>query len=378
MALHVETSVPCGNAARVEIVDGPAAAVAFDAHPHGGPETLWFRFRLVSDAPPPPGATVRLILKNAHNLLGGGDVARFRPTVRADGGDWERLGGGQAMTLDDGRVCAEWTLPYPHRTADVALCYPYDLRDVEALLADTDGYWRADEIGVSQGGRGLVRLSNDRGAPSSTRAGVYLVARQHSGETPGSWVLDGMLRRFAECGTEAPLVWAVPLSNIDGVEGGDYGKDNFPIDLNRAWGHPPMRHEALVLQRDMHRWKGRCRPLLGLDLHAPGGTEAKGAYFFLPKPDYAGDFAAPSRALAEAFSEALTPRLAAPDPLRLATYASRWELPTFTRFCCESLAIPSLSMETPYAMAGETLLTRELYREIGSRLADVLCQAARG
>ena len=44
-------------------------------------------------------------------------------------------------------------------------------------------------------------------------------------------------------------------------------------DLNRAWTSPAMRHEVLVLQRDLERWARRCRPVAVVDLHAPGGTE---------------------------------------------------------------------------------------------------------
>ena len=116
------------------------------------------------------------------------------------------------------------------------------------MIQETGSFWRVDTIGVSQGGRPLLRLSNDYGRPKGERPGVFLMARQHSGEVSGAWVLDGVLRRFAELGEAAPLVWAIPLANIDSVEQGDYGKDNFPYDMNRAWGKLPMRHETLVLQ----------------------------------------------------------------------------------------------------------------------------------
>jgi predicted deacylase len=242
--------------------------------------------------------------------------------------------------------------------------------EVEALVAETGGAWRADTIGFSQGARPLVRLSNDPGAPGSDRPGLYVLARQHSGETPGSWVLDGFLRRLAEAGDAAPMVWAVPLANIDGVEGGDYGKDNFPYDLNRAWGPAPMRHETLVLQRDARRFADRCRPVAGLDFHAPGGCQTEGVYAYVPDPETEADAAAATRPWVAAFAEALGPGLAAPKFGVVARYASRWATPGFRRFAWSELGVPALTIETPYARCGRTVLTRDVYRDVGRRLAD--------
>ena len=305
-------------------------------------------------------------------MLGGGDAAAMRPVLRIADGDWERIGPGTDEPLPDGRRIVTWLIDTPDPHADIAYCYPYGSPEIEALVRETGGYWTADTIGVSQQGRALVRLSNGHGEPDGDRPGLYLIARQHSGETPGSWVLDGLLRRIVELGDAAPLVWAVPLSNTDGVEGGDYGKDNFPYDLNRAWGSPPMRHETLVIQRDIRRWRGRCRPTLGVDFHAPGACETGGVYCYLPNPD---DYPE-GHEMAIEWSDAVDTALGeqyARDPFgHVADYASRWETPGFTSFCASELSIPGLCMETPYALVGDLVLTRERYREIGRRTAEAV------
>ena len=41
----------------------------------------------------------------------------------------------------------------PNRTLDIAYCYPYGMEELEALVEETDGYWRMDTIGVSQAAR---------------------------------------------------------------------------------------------------------------------------------------------------------------------------------------------------------------------------------
>ncbi len=382
MHMIVDTKIVHGNACDIEVrEEGNTAVVEFAADPHGGPECLWFCFRLKrgEGEPEPPVGKVRLVLKHFGNILGGSDPSAIRPVARYAGDEWQRLEPGTAENLPDGRVQAHWTIELPTSYVDVALCYPYGCTELGELVSATDGFWRCDTIGVSQAARPILRLSNDYGAIDGDRPGLYLIARQHSGETPGSWVLDGFLRQIATLGDDAPLVWAVPLSNIDGVEQGDYGKDNFPYDLNRAWGHPPMRHETLIVQRDMRRWQKRCRPVLGIDFHAPGACETDGMYMYLPAPEnYPTEHERADKWTAR-LGEALTHQFAAEPANRVARYRSRWETPGFVGYCCGELKLCALTIETPYTSAGTTLFTREAYRQAGERLAAAVAEhVARG
>ena len=372
MVIEVDTAVPFGNACGVEVrTEGDTATVRFHPDPHGGPECLWFYFRLrrLADA---GVRRVRLVMDGLTNVLGGGAPAVLRPVARYAGGDWARLAAGQdpGPGADLPRAC--WVIDAPLTFVDVALCYPYGVPDLDRLVRESRGFWRADQIGRSQAGRPLVRLSNALGQQDGDRPGLFLVARQHSGETPGSWVLDGFLRRLAQAGERAPLTWAAPLANIDGVEQGDYGKDGFPYDLNRAWRPPAMRHETLVIGQDLLHWSERCRPALGLDFHAPGACETDGVYCLLPKPEVFLKLHDQAATWAEALGRGLSRVYAAERFNRVARYASRWETPGFRDYFCKSLRTPALSIETPYALCGETLMTRERYGEAGALLAGAL------
>lgn len=369
---RVETAVPYGNASDIAVVERAKwSEISFAAHPHGGPEALWFCFRVARENGG-GNRKIRLVLKHSSNMLGGGQPHNMRPVVRRAGEEWQRLGAPAIEELPDGRNLVCWELDGPDSFLDVAYCYPYGFPELDNLLKETGSFWRRDTIGVSQAGRPLVRLSNDYGQSGGQRPGLYLLARQHSGETSASWVLDGFLRQIAAEGEKAPLVWGVPLANIDGVEGGDYGKDNFPYDLNRAWGSPPMRHEVLVMQRDMRRWKERCAPALALDFHAPGACEANGLYGFVPPPEEEPAHGPTTRDWAALLAQALTPQYAAAPFERVAAYASRWETPNFTTYARREYSIPGLSLEVPYALAGERTLTREAYREAGQRIAAAI------
>jgi len=371
---RVDTEIPFGNVcdARVETT-GPNVDVHFAADPHGGPESLWFCFRVVHTSADLP-RRFRLVLNHSQNMLGASRPEALLPVVRMEGGDWERLPGGTPEMGADGRVRVVWETAPPNTSLDVAICYPYGSADLVSLVEDLGSAWSQDTIGVSQGGRPLQRISNAPGEDGATRPGVYLTARQHSGETPGSWVLEGVLRGLADAGDDAPLVWAVPLTNPDGIEAGDYGKDNFPYDLNRAWGRPPMRHETLVIQNDCRRWASRCQPVLCLDFHAPGASEADGCYFFLPNPDSSPEFHKAGEQWARTLAESMGTSYIAAPPGRVASYRSRWETPSFTQFSCQDLNVCGLTLEVPYGLSKHLVLTREAYADIGRRLAEGLIQ----
>ncbi len=371
---EVRTDIPYGNACDVAVVErGGVHEVAFAPSPHGGPETMWFCLRVQGpEVEGGGGQRLVLVLKHTDNMLGGHTPSVIRPVVRQANEDWTRLEEGEVREAPDGRRSVAWTVTMAGPALDVATCYPYGRPELEALVTESDGYWRMDTIGVSQGQRPLIRVSNDYGAPEGRRPGLYVVARQHAGEVSGSWVLDGFLREIRGMGPEAPLVWAVPLTNIDGIEQGDYGKDNFPYDLNRAWGRPPMRHETLVFQNDMQRWATRCRSMLGIDFHAPGACETSGIYTYVPDPE--DDRAAYNAVIpwVDKVAASLGVDYAAEPFARVARYPSRWETPSFRKYGWPNLGVPCVTFENPYATIHNRTLTREAYREAGARIARAI------
>ena len=50
-------------------------------------------------------------------------------------------------------------------------------------------------------------------------------------------------------------------------------------------------------------------------------------------------------------------------------YKSRWETPTFTGFCYETLGVDAVTFEVPYALSARLVFTRERYQEAGARMA---------
>ena len=61
----------------------------------------------------------------------------------------------------------------------------------------------------------------------------------------------------------------------------------------------------------------------------------------------------------------------------MATWAPRWTTPSVNGFFAKQ-GIPALCLETPYAIIRERVLTREVYRAIGARIADGIVAKAAG
>jgi hypothetical protein len=369
-----DNKIPYGNGILVGVENKKKwLEVAVTPEALNAPESLWFCFRLKFKNRPETQNRLRLVVKYFYNSLGGLPAEKINPVTRIAKGDWQRLSAGKTVPLPDGRADAVWETDIIADSMDFAFCFPYGSQEVDGLVKKSKGYFKKDIIGVSPEGRDIVRLSNNYGDENAKLPGIYLVARQHSGETSGSWALHGFLARLAERKAQAMTVWCLPLTNIDGIEKGYYGKDNFPIDINRAWGAPPMRYENLVFQRDIERWAGRSRPLLALDFHSPCGCEADGVYCFIPK-NGKGTADKISSEWSEHFEKSISADFASGEFGKVANYPSRWEEPclSYYKFMNKFYKIPALSFEFPYSRSMENILEKRNYLEIGGSMADAV------
>ena len=65
---------------------------------------------------------------------------------------------------------------------------------------------------------------------------------------------------------------------------------------------------------------------------------------------------------------------AKPEPARQPDYPSRWSADgALSAYAWEALAIPCLSMETPYSSSRGLTLTRAEYRRLGAGLLEGIC-----
>jgi len=242
---------------------------------------------------------------------------------------------------------------------------------VKTLISKAKGYWHADTIGLTQNGRSLMRLANNYGKEGGTRRGLYMIARERPGETPGSWILDGILQRLSRERRDPFMTWCVPVADIDGVARGLSCGEPCPCGVDRAWTVPALRHEAHVLQVDIAHWRSRCSPLLALSFRAAQACETDGIYAVLPSQEDNPDLYQAAEKWANVIRGALGSELAAENfkrpPQAVATPGA-----SFTDYMVSQAGVCALTLVTPYAKIGSTTLTVRQYRETGHLIAKAL------
>lgn len=261
--MRVRVDFESGSLADWEVLGPGHLRVA--ARADRSPRPLWFYFQ-VEDL---DTAELRVELANAADCLGprhGWQTARpvYRPLSEVT--CWQRSPAGH-FEGDRRRGTFRFSVPHdPERSCGVAVayCYPYTVSDLKALQERTAG-WEA--VGRSAEGRRLTTASfGTPGAPA-----VWVLARQHAGESPASFALEGLcdeLRGPGEAALGGAAFRVVPMVDPDGVVHGRYGKDSAPVDFNRDWTDAPRRPEIRAITRAVEATARRSPPALLLDLHA--------------------------------------------------------------------------------------------------------------
>ncbi len=122
----------------------------------------------------------------------------------------------------------------------VAHVPPYTNEHLDALRKSIAGNkWLKEEtIGKTVEGRPLRLWHIAEGAPSKH---VWLMTRQHSWESPTSWVCEGLVRFLLSNDAEAARIrrtvafHLLPLNDPDGAARGGVRFNKYGYDLNRNW-----------------------------------------------------------------------------------------------------------------------------------------------
>jgi murein tripeptide amidase MpaA len=230
MTLEIDCAFDGGNIELVGLTTaGADLTIRRDSN---GSWFQWFYFRVRGGA----GRDLVLRIVNAGQSAYHEGWHGYRACVSADRENWRRTETGYA----DG------VLEIRHRAEADELLFaffaPYDLtRHAEFLKrAAANSAVSLRVLGNSVDGREIASLSLGQGPRQ-----VWLLGRQHSGETMASWWMEGALARLLDDDDpvaarlrELARIHLVPIVNIDGAARGNLRGNAAGIDLNRQWHAP--------------------------------------------------------------------------------------------------------------------------------------------
>lgn len=216
----------------------------------------WFYYRLqgVRDQ----AVTMRLL--NAGKTAYPGGWENYRAAASYDNQNWFRVD-----TQYDGQVM---TISHTPSQDSVYYAYfePYSWQRHLALLGRVGQHplVRVEDLGSTVDGRdmNLVRVRDEAavasGAPLKK---IWMIARQHPGETMAEWFVEGFLDALLDRANpvarkllQKAEFYIVPNMNPDGSVRGNLRTNAAGANLNREWMEPSIERspEVLVVRRKLH------------------------------------------------------------------------------------------------------------------------------
>ena len=262
----------------------------------------WFYFRLQGAAYQP----CRIRIENAGQSSYPEGWEDYQATASYDRSNWFRV----PTRYEDGVL----TIEHTPLAGSVYYAYfePYSHEQHLNLLGDAQGsgLCQIDDLGSTAQGRDINLLTIGHQAASDLK--IWIIARQHPGESMAEWFAEGLLSRLldhqdptARALLDCATFYIVPNMNPDGAALGNQRTNAAGADLNREWQNPSPEHspEVYAVRQKMHE----TGVDLFLDIH---GEEAL-PYVFAAGCEGNPSYDARLAALEAAFKTAL--RQASPD-----------------------------------------------------------------
>ena len=258
MNLHISTAFDSGAIDVISLADPGDIQLNIRAD-NASAFAQWFHFSLHGAL----GVAVTLRFMNAGQCAYPKGWEGYRVAASYDRQHWFRID-----TSFDGQVMAARLTP----EADVvyfAYFEPYSQErhlDFIAAVAASDASGQAQAqaqaqvevqyLGQTTEGRSMTLLcitGPDSATPVDQRKKVWLIARQHPGETMAEWFVQGFVERLLDgaCPVAKALLaqcvfYVVPNMNPDGAARGNLRTNATGANLNREWSTPSMEKSPEV------------------------------------------------------------------------------------------------------------------------------------
>jgi murein tripeptide amidase MpaA len=248
MSIHINSQFDSGN---IEVVSAEAADdIRLRIRRDSNSDFLqWFHFRLTA----PAGTAIRILIENAGECSYAEGWHGYQCAASHDRQDWFRI----ASTHYDGK---KLRIEFVMQQDSIWLAYfqPYSLERHFDLLARCA---QKTDVQLMQLGNSVEQRSVDAlriGQPGTARKNIWIIARQHPGESMAEWCAEGLLEalldetdaEFAAVAREIrerACLYIVPNVNPDGSSLGNLRSNAAGANLNREWRTPSVERSPEIL-----------------------------------------------------------------------------------------------------------------------------------
>lgn len=243
--MHISANFDAGN---IEVLnaDNPKN-IELAIRPDVGDEFFqWFNFRLTGDI----GEQYVLNIVNAGESSYVEGWEDYQAVASYDRQYWFRL----PTTYKEGKLTIDVELEC--ESIQIAYFAPYSYERHQDLLAavQTHPLVTLEHLGETLDKRDLtlVKVSSDEDG-SEEKRNIWIIARQHPGETMAEWLMEGLLYSLLDSDNttgrrllEKANFYIVPNMNPDGSVRGHLRTNAVGTNLNREWESPSLERSPEV------------------------------------------------------------------------------------------------------------------------------------
>ena len=212
----------------------------------------WFHFRLTGAE----GLDCKMTIENANGAAYLDGWNDYQAVASYDREFWFRV----PTRLEDNKLVIEHMPEY--QSVYYAYFAPYSMERCADFIAYSigDPKVRLKTLGQSIDGQDIDQLIIGQEAEGKKK--VWIHARQHPGESMGSWWMEGFVNRLLD--EDEPIsrylldkavFYVVPNMNPDGSKRGHLRTNASGANLNREWLEPSMENspEVYLVREQMHQ-----------------------------------------------------------------------------------------------------------------------------
>ncbi|MEQ8404231.1 MAG: M14-type cytosolic carboxypeptidase [Oceanicaulis sp.] len=240
--MHVSSTFDAGNII-VKSADDAGDVRLEIRKDHQSDFYQWFYFK-VSGA---KGEACRFVIENAGKAAYEQGWPGYKACISSDRETWERA----ETAYENGELIITAT---PEADAVwIAYFAPYSMTRHDELIAACQQHPRVklDVLGSTLDGRDMDRLTI--GDPGDGKKTIWVIARQHPGETMAEWAAEGFLQRLLDDADpvsrdllDKAVVHVVPNMNPDGSFRGHLRTNAKGVNLNREWDKASLENSPEV------------------------------------------------------------------------------------------------------------------------------------